>query len=110
VIYEMIAGVRPFGDHETATAQLAALLTQVAQPLSSHVADVPPELDRIVARCLGRKPADRYQIDGSRRELDTLLGVDDENTRIAAGPPMPPTDEMDRGVVVRCRDDRRRTR
>jgi eukaryotic-like serine/threonine-protein kinase len=97
VIYEMVAGVRPYGAHDTATAQLAALLTQIPPPLSSRGAMVPFELDRIVARCLARRPEDRYaSIDHVARELDTLLGVDEERTRVAVGAPVvATTDRMD---------------
>ena len=58
VMYEVIAGRRPFAD-APGTALVAALLTQLPPPLSrwSHV---PPDLDRIVMRCLEREPQDRY--------------------------------------------------
>src|SRR5262249_1044248 len=52
VMYEMIGGRRPFAG-ETGTAMVAALLTQDPPSLSAW-ADVPPELDRIVQRCLAR--------------------------------------------------------
>jgi eukaryotic-like serine/threonine-protein kinase len=59
VIYEMIAGRTPFADAQTATAILAAVLTQTPDPLSRY-ADVPPTLEQIVARCLEREQPNRY--------------------------------------------------
>ena len=59
VIYEMIAGRTPFADAQTPTAILAAVLTRTPEPLSSF-AQVPPALDRILARCLARDPQHRY--------------------------------------------------
>jgi eukaryotic-like serine/threonine-protein kinase len=83
VMYEMITGVRPFGDHESATAMLAALLSRTPKPLGAF-AEVPPELNRIVLHCLGRKFEQRYPtIDELAIDLDTLLVVEEDSTRIA---------------------------
>ncbi|MEO8554006.1 MAG: serine/threonine-protein kinase, partial [Kofleriaceae bacterium] len=49
VMYEMIAGTKPFGDHDSASAMLAALLQATPAPLGQF-AEVPPELDRIIQR------------------------------------------------------------
>ncbi|HEY0477956.1 MAG TPA: serine/threonine-protein kinase [Kofleriaceae bacterium] len=59
VIYEMISGKTPFADAQSATAILAAVLTQTPEPLSSRV-PVPPALDPILARCLEREPENRF--------------------------------------------------
>ncbi|HET9621599.1 MAG TPA: serine/threonine-protein kinase, partial [Kofleriaceae bacterium] len=59
VLYEMIAGRTPFADATTATAMLAAVLTQVPEPLLRH-ADVPPALSQVIARCLEREARDRF--------------------------------------------------
>lgn len=72
VIYEMIAGVRPFGAANTPAAALAASLANPA-PLSSR-AIIPAELDRIVMRCLARETADRYATaDELAADLDRLV-------------------------------------
>src|SRR6185436_14795487 len=63
------SGRTPFPDAQSATAILAAVLTRTADPLSRH-ADVPLELDRIVARCLAREPQGRF---GDVGELDEAL-------------------------------------
>jgi serine/threonine protein kinase len=81
VMYEMIAGHKPFGDHDTPTAMLAALLATQPAPLGA-TAEVPPELDRIVRRCLGKKPEQRYpSVDELARDLEILLAVEDDRTR-----------------------------
>jgi serine/threonine protein kinase len=59
LIYEMIGGRTPFAEAQTATAILAAVLTQVPAPLSAYV-DVPRALDHVVRRCLEREPVNRF--------------------------------------------------
>ncbi len=59
VIYEMVSGRTPFAHQHTLTATLSAVLTQAPEPLSLH-AQVPVELDEIVARCLEIEPHNRY--------------------------------------------------
>ncbi|MCW5807813.1 MAG: serine/threonine protein kinase [Deltaproteobacteria bacterium] len=58
IMYEVIAGVRPFAE-VPGPAMVAALLTTSPPPLASR-ARVPAALDRIVMRCLAREPHDRY--------------------------------------------------
>ena len=96
VMYEMITGVRPFGEHESATAMLAALLSRTPKPLGKY-AEVPPELDRIVLHCLARKPENRYSsIDDLAIDLNTLLVVEEDSTRLAhVTDRIPRTDLMD---------------
>jgi serine/threonine protein kinase/Tol biopolymer transport system component len=64
VLYEMLAGVRPFKGGDDLTAVLRSLLEDRPEPLSRLRPDdlhpVPPELERIVARMLARSPAERY--------------------------------------------------
>ncbi len=60
VLYEMIAGRRPFqGDSKLAI--LAAVLGKDPAPIGEIRNDVPPELDQIVSRCLRKNPDDRFQ-------------------------------------------------
>jgi eukaryotic-like serine/threonine-protein kinase len=72
VIYEMVAGRRPFrGEHESAV--LYALLNEQPKPLRELRPDVPPELERLVDGLLAKDPADRYPtIDGPLDELKSL--------------------------------------
>ena len=59
LLYEMAAGKRPFlGNSSTST--LAKILESEPDPLASSRADLPPELLRIVRRCLRKSPNERY--------------------------------------------------
>jgi Tol biopolymer transport system component len=60
VLYEMITGRRAFhGDSKLST--LSAILRDDPAPMSGVVADVPRELERIIARCLRKEPDRRFQ-------------------------------------------------
>jgi eukaryotic-like serine/threonine-protein kinase len=58
--YEMLAGQPPFRG-ATTQAVLAAHMTQAPPALATLRPTIPPELDAIVARCLEKRPADRWQ-------------------------------------------------
>ncbi|HXA12832.1 MAG TPA: protein kinase, partial [Mycobacterium sp.] len=60
VLYEMITGTRAF-DGDTKTAILAAILKDQPAPIQQFQPAVPRALDRVVRRCLEKKPADRWQ-------------------------------------------------
>ncbi|HEX2454714.1 MAG TPA: protein kinase [Vicinamibacterales bacterium] len=55
VLYEILAGRRPFAG-QTTSEVIAEILRDDPPPLSA-----PPALERVVMRCLAKKPADRYQ-------------------------------------------------
>lgn len=57
--YELVAGERPFGGAEI-SAIFYRILHEEAAPLRSLAADCPPELERIIHRCLEKNPAKRY--------------------------------------------------
>jgi serine/threonine protein kinase/Tol biopolymer transport system component len=61
VLYEMIAGRRPF-EGATTSDVMAAILTTEPAPLSQHAPKAPPELERIVAKALRKDREERYQI------------------------------------------------
>lgn len=72
MLYEMIAGARPF-DSPSLTAILAAHLTQSARPLIEVRADAGDELNAIVLRCLNKEPRHRYADAGELlRDLDRV--------------------------------------
>jgi serine/threonine-protein kinase len=82
VMYEMITGELPFGAQPTAAKMLASIVSTRPRPPSA-LADVPPELDRIILRCLARKPQDRYAGIGELSgDLDRLLEPADEPTLV----------------------------
>lgn len=61
VLYTMVSGRKPFSG-ETPFATLSALIKEEPPPLQA-----PPELQRIVARCLAKQPVDRFQSMGEVR-------------------------------------------
>ena len=60
VLYEMLAGQRPFRSANRIST-LAAILEQEPQPLSETDPRIPRELERVVLRCLRKDPAHRFQ-------------------------------------------------
>ena len=73
VFYEMITGERPFtGD--TQAAVLASLLKDQPQPMSRRQPPTPRALERLVRKCLEKKPDDRWQ---SARDLKPALELID---------------------------------
>ncbi|MBK9062956.1 MAG: serine/threonine-protein kinase [Acidobacteria bacterium] len=65
VIYEMVAGRRPF-ERPTRPETLTAILREEPEPLSSTALATPAPLRWIVERCLAKDPDDRY---ASTRDL-----------------------------------------
>jgi serine/threonine protein kinase len=78
VLYEMVTGRRAFAGGSKLSS-LSAVLHTEPQPPSQAVPDIPPELDRIIARCLKKDPARRWQsmadvkvaLDELRDEMDS---------------------------------------
>jgi TolB-like protein len=69
VLYEMLAGRRPF-DGPTASDTLAALLRDAPAP----VPGLRPEVDQLLGRCLRKRPEDRFQsADDVKRAIDACL-------------------------------------
>jgi eukaryotic-like serine/threonine-protein kinase len=69
ILYELVAGVTPF-QAESAIASLLMRSQQRAVPLSDVDKNIPGTLSNIVAKCLEKEPANRYQ---SAVELDADL-------------------------------------
>ena len=59
ILFELIAGRLPF-DARDAPAYFVAIATKDAPTLLDVRADVPAEVSRVVARCLRRRPDERY--------------------------------------------------
>jgi formylglycine-generating enzyme required for sulfatase activity/dienelactone hydrolase len=59
VLYEMLTGSRAF-DAQSSAALLAAVMRDNPKPVNELKRDVPPEVRRIVTRCLKKDPAARY--------------------------------------------------
>jgi len=72
LLYEMATGRRPFPG-STRAEVLASILRDEPLPPSALRPELPPELDRVVERCLEKDPARRFQ---SAAELrDALAGI-----------------------------------
>ena len=83
VLYEMATGQRAFAGGSKLSS-LSAVLYKDPQPASQRVAEIPPELDRIISRCLKKEPERRWQnmadvnvaLEELREELDaSSVGV-----------------------------------
>jgi serine/threonine-protein kinase len=86
LLFEMIAGRRPFAESATPTSMLAALLTTVPPRLMTF-APVPSSLDALVAKCLMREANDRFaNVEELGEEMDRILmsSSDDGATRTIA--------------------------
>jgi non-specific serine/threonine protein kinase len=60
VLYEMVAGHRPFNG-ETATDVMAAIIKTSFPPLARFRPDAPPALEEIILKALEKNPPERYQ-------------------------------------------------
>jgi serine/threonine protein kinase len=59
VAYYLLTGRAPFAG-PTPMAVMIAVARDPVEPPSRHRPDVPPDLERVVLRCLAKSPADRY--------------------------------------------------
>jgi serine/threonine protein kinase len=86
VLYEMATGTRAFhGDSKLST--LSAVLRENPKPASQVASDVPRELDRIIARCLRKDPARRFQaMPDLKVALEELKEESDSGTADGAPP------------------------
>jgi Tol biopolymer transport system component len=60
MLYEMLAGRRPFGG-KTSLSVLSAILEHDPEPLAVVKPSTPPALDRLVRQCLAKNPDERWQ-------------------------------------------------
>jgi len=60
MIHEMVAGKPAFGGHSRASL-IAAILTADPPPISQFQASCPPDLERVVKKCLAKDPDARWQ-------------------------------------------------
>jgi serine/threonine-protein kinase len=106
--YEMLAGEPPF-NRATAQAVLSAHVLDAPPDITAKREDVPPALRDLIARCLAKEKAARWQ---SAEELlpvlETVLtpsgGMTPTSTRpvkaVAAPAPAPPTLRSRRSVII----------
>jgi serine/threonine protein kinase/tetratricopeptide (TPR) repeat protein len=75
LIYELVTRTRPFERASTAQS-LAATIEEEPTPIELLKADVPPHLAAVVARCLAKDPAERYESTGDlARDLKSILST-----------------------------------
>ena len=60
VLYEMIAGRRPF-EGDTPSQAMLCILEKPPPPVARYVPEIPEELQRIVGKALEKDPEERYQ-------------------------------------------------
>ncbi|HET7503711.1 MAG TPA: protein kinase [Kofleriaceae bacterium] len=90
VMYEMIAGKKPYEDATSAAAALAAVLTVTPDRVST-LAIVPADVDRVVMRCIERAHGDRFQSASDlAAALDEILAAGDEAVTSVAPSSKPP--------------------
>lgn len=89
VLYEMVSGNRAF-KRDTSAETMTAILKEEPTDLSTLGKPVPPGMERIVRRCLEKKPLQRFQ---SARDLafnlEGLSAISPSATGVAAFPRKP---------------------
>jgi serine/threonine-protein kinase len=84
ILYEMLAGLRPFGGDSPMEVAIA-IARDTPKPASQRNQSVSPEIDRILDRCLAKKPDERY---ASARELQRDLEALLTDSRSASSQPI----------------------
>jgi len=85
LMYEMLTGRRAF-QGETKARTLSAILMHEPPPASQIAADIPPELERIVTRCLRKEPARRFQHMDDLKVAVEELREESESGKLAPAP------------------------
>jgi Tol biopolymer transport system component/predicted Ser/Thr protein kinase len=90
VLYEMLTGRRAFRG-ATRLAVLTAILKEEPEPISSISKAIPPELAKIVARCLRKEPDRRFQhMDDLKVALEELKEETDSGRLLERPAPLAP--------------------
>ena len=85
VLYEMLTGNRAFHG-ETKVATLSAVLRHEPPSITTLTEGIPPELDRIIARCLRKDPARRFQHMEDLRVALQEIREESDSGKLSAGP------------------------
>jgi len=89
LIYELVTRTRPF-ERATTAQSLAATIDDDPAPIETLNPDVPPHLAAVVARCLAKDPAERYDSTADlARDLESI--VEAGSPRTAAAPVRSPS-------------------
>ncbi len=76
ILYELLAGVRPFATREGGLTDLLARLKEGPPPIRSVNPDVPADFEAIISKCLQQDPTARYQNAGELLSGLQSLGAD----------------------------------
>jgi serine/threonine protein kinase len=76
ILYEMLTGRHPF-DARNSLSRMSAILEAEPPPLTSKLASIPKDLDRVVHKALAKEPSDRY---GNMHDFLTQLKVIQQGT------------------------------
>ncbi len=100
VLYEMLTGRRAF-DRESRIKTLAAVLNEEPKPPPSAANEaVPPELERVLVRCLRKDPQRRWQTMSDLKVALQDLKEDSESGKLrAAAAPARARKEEDAGLL-----------
>ena len=88
VLYEMATGQRAFAGGSKLSS-LSAVMYKDPQPASQNATEIPPELDRILARCLKKDPARRWQTMADVKVALEELQDEMESSNFAVSVPAP---------------------
>ena len=85
ILYELATGRRAF-KRESAPQTLSAIIEDELARVDTHNPRVPPQLSQVIARCLAKKPGDRYESTRDlARDLRELVH-ESSATSVAAAP------------------------
>jgi TolB-like protein len=96
VLYEMLAGRRAFS-RDTAADTMSAILREEPTPVTEAVAGVSPALSQVVARCLEKRPEDRFS---SAHDVALALQAAVSDTRTQVPSAVTVTKVRSRGRMV----------
>ena len=99
VLYEMVTGRRAF-DRESAAETMTAIVKDDPPAIPQDL-DVPPALERIIRRCLEKRPDDRFRSAADLAfQLETLLAPSGRLDVPPAAEEMPPPKRRGYGLAV----------
>jgi serine/threonine-protein kinase len=96
VLHEMVTGRRAFAG-ETAAETMAAILRDEPPKLTKSGKDVPPELERVITRCLKKKAEERYP---SARDLVTDLKATLSGSEVSSKAPAPTKRKLRPAIIA----------
>ena len=102
LLHELLTGKRPFAGATQADVA-SAILRDVPPPVRTARADLPPDLDRIVARCLEKDPERRFQTAKDvRNELELVRRTLESGASSApvVAPGAPPAGDASPSIAV----------